>query len=138
MTAQVLDHVNLQTMRLAEMTAFYRDIIGLEDGDRPPFSFGGAWLWCGGRAAVHLVEIEQPIDPRDPKIEHFAFRCEGLKQFTERCRDHRVPYYVRVVPLLNIRQVNVFDPDGNKVEMQFADSDDPDTDLSPFMMQAPS
>ena len=43
-----------------------------------------------------------------------------------------------IVPMLKIRQVNVFDPDGNKVEMQFDENDDPDTDISPFMMAEPS
>ena len=52
-------------------------------------------------------------------------------------RENKVPYYVAIVPGLEIRQVNVFDPDGNKVEMQFEKTDDPDTDLSPFLMKEP-
>src|SRR3546814_9324164 len=72
-----LDHVNIRTANLAAMTNFYRDVLGLELGPRPSFGFGGAWLYCGNRAAVHFVE--QPKSPAggDPRIEHFAFRAEG-------------------------------------------------------------
>ena len=31
----------------------------LAPGPRPNFSFGGAWMYCGDRPAVHLVERER-------------------------------------------------------------------------------
>ncbi|MEZ5668782.1 MAG: VOC family protein [Alphaproteobacteria bacterium] len=138
MAAFALDHVNLQTARTDQMVAFYRDIVGLELGARPDFDVPGAWLYLGDLAAVHLVTLRAGLQPKEPQIEHFAFRCRGLKRFTALCREKRVPYYVAIVPGLDIRQVNVFDPDGNKVEMQFEATDDPDTDLSPHLMQAPA
>jgi len=49
-----LDHVNIRTDDLDASTAFYRDIIGLEVGPRPSFSFAGAWLYHDGQAVVHL------------------------------------------------------------------------------------
>ena len=77
-----LDHVNIRTARLAEMTAFYRDVLGLAPGNRPPFAFDGSWLYCGERAAVHLVEVPEPPEGRAPKIEHFAFQASGLTDFS--------------------------------------------------------
>jgi len=138
MTARALDHVNLRTARLAEMTAFYRDIIGLRVGDRPAFQFPGAWMWVDNHAAVHLVGLDGGLHPKEPQIEHFAFRCEDLEGFVKKCRDKGVAYYVAVVPGTGLRQVNVFDPDGNKVEMQFRPEDGPDVDLSPFRMAEPA
>jgi catechol 2,3-dioxygenase-like lactoylglutathione lyase family enzyme len=135
--ARGLDHVNLRTAKLPEMTAFYRDIIGLRVGDRPDFGFPGAWMWVDNHAAVHLVGMDAGLHPKEPQIEHFAFRCEGLETFMQKCRDKDVPYYVAVVPGTGLKQVNVFDPDGNKVEMQFRREDGPDADLSPFKMKAP-
>lgn len=134
MTARALDHVNIQTAKLDEMCAFYEDIIGLRLGDRPNFDFPGAWLWVDNHAAVHLVGLRSDLHPREPQIEHYAFRCEGLEAFTAKCRDKGVPYYVRTVPGSNLRQVNVFDPDGNKVEMQFRPDDGPNADLAAFGM----
>ncbi|MEQ9200078.1 MAG: VOC family protein, partial [Rhodospirillales bacterium] len=78
MAAHALDHVNLRTARLKEMTAFYRDIIGLKVGDRPDFNFPGAWMWLADHAAVHLVGFDDGFNTQEPQIEHFAFRCKGL------------------------------------------------------------
>lgn len=122
-----LDHVNIRTPNLEAMVRFYRDVLGLELGARPPFSFGGAWLYCGDKAAIHLVEIAPPTGtPSTParaaeaKIEHFAFRAEGLEQFIERLQAHAVEYRLAVVPKIELRQVHVNDPDGNHIEVSFA------------------
>src|SRR3546814_17296537 len=47
-----LDHVNLRTAELAAMQTFYSEVLGMSLGPRPPFSFDGAWLYCGGQATV--------------------------------------------------------------------------------------
>jgi catechol 2,3-dioxygenase-like lactoylglutathione lyase family enzyme len=125
-----LDHVNIRTGRLAELRRFYSEALGLEDGARPPFRFGGAWLYCGRQAAVHLVEIAKSPDGGTPRIEHFAFRASGLADFLARLRKLAVGYSISLVPGSNNRQVNVFDPDGNHIEIQFPASED--ADLSPF------
>ena len=51
MTMIDLDHVNIRTGNLAEMRRFYRDVLGLEDGERPSFRFDGAWLELDVRTA---------------------------------------------------------------------------------------
>ena len=52
-------------------------------GERPPFPFPGAWLYCGDEPVVHLVGVdEQPEKPgKLPQLEHFAFSAKGLKEF---------------------------------------------------------
>lgn len=137
MAATGLDHVNIRTGQLAALARFYEQIVGLKLGDRPAFGVPGAWLYLDGQAVVHLVAMNRDLNQIDPRIEHFAFRCRGLQTFLEQCRRHDIPYYVAIVPGLEIRQVNVFDPDRNKVEMQFSQDDSPDADLSPFRMSAP-
>ncbi len=125
-----LDHVNLRTSRLEEMVAFYRDVLGLEPGERPPFRFGGAWLYCGARAAIHLRGVATSPRVGEPRIEHFAFRAEGLADFLARLRDHGIEYRISIVPEREIRQVNVSDPDGNHIEIAFAANEE--ADLSDF------
>ena len=58
MKIKQLDHINLRTPALDRMVAFYCEVLGFEKGARPPFDFGGAWLYCGTQAAIHLVEID--------------------------------------------------------------------------------
>lgn len=115
-----LDHVNIRTTRLAEMTAFYTEALGLRPGARPDFGIDGAWLYCGDRAAVHLVAVGETPRGEKPKIEHFAFRATGLADFLTHLQAMDVAYRISIVPGLGLRQVNVHDPDGNHVEIAFA------------------
>jgi catechol 2,3-dioxygenase-like lactoylglutathione lyase family enzyme len=121
MSLSRLDHVNLRTADLAAMQAFYTEVLGMSLGLRPPFSFGGAWLYCGGQATVHLVEVARPPAPEgELRLEHFAFAAEGLADFLARLKRHGVAYRIGVVPDFGIVQVNVHDPDGNHIHVDFA------------------
>ena len=37
-----IDHLFMRTIRPDETYRFYGEVLGLEDGHRPPFNFGGA------------------------------------------------------------------------------------------------
>jgi catechol 2,3-dioxygenase-like lactoylglutathione lyase family enzyme len=113
------DHVNIRTANLQNMLAFYRDVLGLKSGNRPPFPFGGAWMYCGDQPIVHLVEVKTPPSGESPRLEHFALRSEGLADFLVHLREHRIPYEIGVVPGWEMRQVNFFDPDGNHIHIDF-------------------
>ncbi len=113
-----LDHVNIRTARLAGMTTFYAEVLSLRPGPRPPFEFDGAWLYCGGQAVVHLVAVARGPQGLDPRIEHFAFRA-GLRR-------GGIAYRISVVPELALRQVNIFDPDVNQIEIAFGAEEDAD------------
>jgi len=127
-----LDHVNLRTAKLLEMIDFYRDVLGVAVGDRPPFDFGGAWLYCGSQAVVHLVEVKEQIPPQYPRLEHFALQAQGLEQFLNHLRTHRIAYRIGIVPEWNIRQVNIHDPDGNHLHIDFAADEQADcSDYTP-------
>ena len=116
-----LDHVNIRTARSPDLVRFYREVLGLEVGPRPPFSFDGTWLYCGTKAAIHLVEIETPAgDGGSSGIEHFAFTASGLEAFLKRLHAAGIAYDLRTVPAWGIRQVHLRDPDGNHVEVAFA------------------
>jgi catechol 2,3-dioxygenase-like lactoylglutathione lyase family enzyme len=115
-----LDHVNLRTASLEVLRAFYVDVLGLRVGARPGFSFGGAWLYCGDVPVVHLVEVEHAAQsPGDLRLEHFAFRAHGLADLLERLSAHRVPMSLGFVRDFGICQVNVRDPDGTHIHIDF-------------------
>ena len=108
------------------MTSFYSNILGLRPGARPPFRFGGAWLYCGERAAVHLVEVPKAPNAGEPRIEHFAFQAVALSEFLAHLRERDVAYRISIVPGLELRQVNIHDPDGNHIEIAFAAEEEAD------------
>ncbi|HEY9539422.1 MAG TPA: VOC family protein [Kiloniellaceae bacterium] len=116
-----LDHVNLRTAELAAMQTFYSEVLGMSLGPRPPFSFDGAWLYCGGQATVHLVEVpRRPAPEGELRLEHFAFAAEGLAEFLALLRRRGLPYRIGVLPALGTVQVNLHDPDGNHIHVDFA------------------
>lgn len=126
MPLTALDHVNIRTARLEELCAFYCEVLGLARGPRPPFPFAGAWLYCGGRPCVHLVVV--PADASglagdragEPPLSHFAFTATGMDEVLERLRRAGIQYAVAAQPGSNVNQVNLVDPDGNALHIDFA------------------
>ena len=118
-----LDHVNIRTNRLNTLIVFYEEVVGLRSGPRPPFSVGGAWLYCGERAALHLVETEITHEAVEPRLEHFAFMASGLKDYRGHLEKHGVFYELSVIPEWEIRQLHFRDPDGNHIEVSFSPSE---------------
>jgi catechol 2,3-dioxygenase-like lactoylglutathione lyase family enzyme len=116
---QSLDHVNVRTNRLEEMIAWYRDVLGMAEGPRPGFSFGGAWMYCCGKPIVHLVEVKEEPAAIAPKIEHFAIGGSDLEGFLASLEAAGVAYEVGRPPGFPIIQVNVHDPDKNHIHVDF-------------------
>lgn len=114
------DHVNIRTANLEAMIAWYGEILGLHAGKRPPFAFPGAWLYLGDRAVVHLVGRPDAPEPSDDlSLEHFAFRAEGMSEFTARLEDKGIAHSIDPVPGIAVTQVNLHDPDGNHIHVDF-------------------
>ena len=120
-----LDHVNIRTARVDLLTEWYSHVLGLTSGPRPPFPFGGAWLYVGDTAAVHLIEVDAAEADAAPagstvRLEHFAFRAEGLATFLERLEQLDIAHRLGRVPEFGIVQVNLWDPDGNHLHVDFS------------------
>ena len=116
-----LDHVNLRTPHLERTTRFYCDVLGMTTGPRPAFSFNGAWLYCGDRPVLHLVEIaDLPRPSGELRLEHFAFTGRGLGELVERLRALGIEHRVALLPTYGTRQVSLRDPDGNRLHVDFS------------------
>jgi catechol 2,3-dioxygenase-like lactoylglutathione lyase family enzyme len=115
-----LDHINVNTAQLDVLRAWYSEVLGMTPGPRPNFSFGGAWMYCGGLPAVHLVERAhlEPVSG-DLKLQHFAFAAEDLAGFLQRLKALAVPYRVGIVDDFELCQINLTDPDGNHLHIDF-------------------
>ena len=118
-----LDHVTLSTNDLDRSVAFYRDLLGLVQGERPPFGFPGAWLYCDGRPVIHLIGGRGHAGTGSGPVDHVAFRASGLVETIARLRRLGAAYDERLVPGQGLRQVFLRDPDGVKVELNFAASE---------------
>lgn len=114
-----LDHVNLRTAQLDTMRGWYVDVLGLVDGPRPDFPFDGAWLYAGDVAVIHLVDVPETAHHEQLKLEHFAFAATDYSGFMAQMEKHGVKTDVRDVPGTTITQVNIWDPDGNHIHVDF-------------------
>lgn len=118
-----LDHVNIRTTQLDTMIDWYIDILGMRNGDRPDFPFPGAWMYAGKAAVVHLVGIEgEPVTGSevDLKLEHFAFSATGLHKFEAKLCKKNIQYRRVEIPSINLVQINLWDPDGNHIHVDFS------------------
>lgn len=122
-----LDHVNIRTADVAGLTAFYGRVLGLVAGRRPPFPFPGAWLYAGERAVIHLVGTasppEAPLQGSKLRLEHFALRAQGLKAFLAHLEREGVAAQVATLPDGSAVQVNIWDPEGNHLHVDFLPGD---------------
>lgn len=120
MPITAFDHVNVRTTKLDEMITWYGDVLGFYAGPRPDFPFPGAWLYMGDHALVHLVAVDNDLaEPENVSLEHFALRATGLKEFLAKLERQSIVARVSNVPGLPIVQVNIFDPEGNHIHVDF-------------------
>jgi catechol 2,3-dioxygenase-like lactoylglutathione lyase family enzyme len=116
-----LDHVNVRTRNLEKMVDWYRRVLDMETGPRPSFSFPGAWLYVGGKPIVHLVGVDRalPAHQDDLRLEHFAISGTGLTELLDQLKQNDIKYKMNKLPDFPIVQVNVWDPDGNHIHIDF-------------------
>jgi catechol 2,3-dioxygenase-like lactoylglutathione lyase family enzyme len=90
MDIRTLHHISLPVADLERSRRFYRDILGLEEIERPPFPFPGAWFRLGDRE-LHLIGGEgvapSPAQGADPRQLHFAIRVTSFRGALERLRN---------------------------------------------------
>jgi glyoxylase I family protein len=115
-----LHHISLNVTDLDRSVAFYRDVVGLQPMERPPFDFSGAWFAVGETGQqLHLIVYQGEtlrqggIQSRDG---HFAVRVSSFKEtrlWLERCG---VPYDARPRAKAGFPQIYILDPDRNIIE----------------------
>ena len=123
MAATGMEHFTILTADLDSTVAFYADLLGLEIGPRPPFDFPGAWLYCGGRAVLHVVAGRALPEPRTGIIDHMAFAATDLAQTVERLKARGIGYDLRRLVGNGLWQMFFLDPNGAKVELDFPASE---------------
>ncbi len=124
-----LHHFNIRAAHaeLLVLCDFYRNVIGLTLGPRPPFRSAGFWLYAEGVPILHLTvasasESLPEVSDRRSAADHIAFRCSDLEATVTRLREHGIAHSVDRVPLVNEVQIFCRDPSGVGVELNFPDS----------------
>jgi catechol 2,3-dioxygenase-like lactoylglutathione lyase family enzyme len=118
---QSLDHVNVRTNNLAAMIAWYRDVLGMEDGSATRLlASAGPGCTADGKPIVHLVEVKEEPAAIAPKIEHFAIGGSDLEGFLSASRGCRMwPTKSAARPIFRSSRSTCHDPDKNHIHIDF-------------------
>ena len=126
MGLQFIDHytIKARTEDLPQVVKFYEEVLGLHDGERPPFDFPGNWLYADGKPVVHLVGTrhDEPLAkgvPESGRLDHISFRCTGFSKMREYLVEKRFNFEEAAVPSSPIYQLFVRDPAGILVELTY-------------------
>jgi glyoxylase I family protein len=131
MRIETIHHVSLTVTDLDRSKQFYREILALDEIERPGFPFPGAWFQVGGNQQLHLIlhsgatfRGDKGIDTRDG---HFAVRVASYRStveflqsngYREDVPDHD-PMKMRTNPqaVAGFPQIYILDPDRHVIEI---------------------
>ena len=120
MAVQGMEHFTVLAEDLEATRQFYGDILGLEEGYRPPLGFPGAWLYVGGRAVLHVIAGRALPVERAGVLDHMAFAAKDLPGTLAKLKQRGVKYDLRRQNDTRVWQLFFHDPSGAKVELDFS------------------
>ena len=119
-----LQHVSVATggSDLGELVAFYRDVLGLPDVERPDIpGLDGHWFGVADQQ-LHLVDAQPLPGGIDPTGPHWCVEVDDLDaavaELDARGVEHLEATQRRPGTGEEVRQVWIADPAGNTVELQ--------------------
>ncbi len=134
MTISHLDHFLIQTADVGRTCDWYVNALGLRIGPSPDFGFPVKWLYVGERDVLHICQGGSDVTENRKRylgqqsealhgsgvIDHVAFRCTGLAETIAHLRRAGVEFRERQVDDQALYQLFLLDPNGVKVELNFA------------------
>jgi catechol 2,3-dioxygenase-like lactoylglutathione lyase family enzyme len=123
-----LHHVSLPVTNLERSRAFYRDVLGLREIERPEFAFAGVWFGVGNRQ-LHLIVHDKPtlrtrgVDSHDV---HFALRVKSYRDtvaflqsqgYSSNASDESKRLRENPVGKAGFPQAFILDPDRHVIEL---------------------
>jgi catechol 2,3-dioxygenase-like lactoylglutathione lyase family enzyme len=121
-----MNHFTIIARDLEETRQFYRDVIGLAEGFRPDLGFPGAWFYVADKWVLHVVAGRAVPEPPAGVIDHMAFSATGLAATQAKLKSHGCDYRLIQQPGTRVWQIFLHDPNGAKVELDFAPEEGPD------------
>ncbi len=129
-----LEHFLIQSADIEATKDWYVRVLGLSEGPHPDFGVRVHWLYLGGRDVLHVAEGGPGMSDRRLRylgqeseatqgsgvIDHVAFRATGLAEMIAHLERLGIAFKERQVDAQGLYQLFLFDPNGVKVELNFA------------------
>lgn len=130
MRVNALDHVNIQTLKLKETVAFYREVLGLEARDPPPPLDPELVQWmydCHARAIFHLTtpgsimgdDRKRELPRETGPVHHVALNCTGHDEMVAHLQSLGLDYRLNHAVVIDLKQIFVRDPNGVLLELNY-------------------
>lgn len=132
-----IEHFLLQTTDMEKTREWYTRVLGMRVGPSPDFKFPVFWLYLGDKDVVHVTEggknvsenrkqyVGQQSDALEGTgvVDHIAFRATGLREMIAHLRSLKIDFKQRQVDDQGLYQLFLFDPNGVKVELNYANAE---------------
>ncbi len=132
-----LEHFLIQTADLAATRDWYVQTLGFREGPHPDFKFPVVWLYLGEQDVIHLTQGGKQVSENRKQylgqqseatqgsgvIDHMAFRSTGLRDMMQHLKDLGVPFRTRQVDDQGLYQLFLLDPNGVKIELNYANAE---------------
>jgi catechol 2,3-dioxygenase-like lactoylglutathione lyase family enzyme len=129
-----LEHFLVQSTDPDATKEWYVRVLGLREGPHPDFGVLVHWLYIGERDVLHIAQggsnvsavrkrylgQESEATQGSGVIDHVAFRATGLDEMIVHLQRLGVAFKERQVDAQGLYQLFLFDPNGVKVELNFA------------------
>lgn len=114
-----MNHFTVLAENLDATKDFYMNILGLEEGYRPPLGFPGAWLYSNNQAVLHIIAGRALPENRAGVLDHMAFSATDLTATVSKLKARDLEYVLRRQQESGTWQLFCHDPSGAKVELDF-------------------
>jgi catechol 2,3-dioxygenase-like lactoylglutathione lyase family enzyme len=125
MAVSGMNHFTILTDDVERTVRFYGDLMGLKAGSRPSLNFPGAWLYAGDHPILHVIGGRPKSELKPGVIDHMAFTGHDLSATLAMLEREKVEHVCRQQVGSGVWQVFFHDPNGAKVELDFAADERP-------------
>ena len=129
-----IEHFLLQTADMEGTRKWYVEVLGMRVGPSPDFKFPVFWMYLGDKDVVHVTEGGKGVSENRRKyvgqqsdavsgtgvVDHIAFRATGLRDMIAHLTKLGIDFKQRRVDDQGLYQLFLFDPNGVKVELNYA------------------
>ena len=118
-----INHIQLVAEKdlVIQLKDFYCNVVGLTEGSRPPFERFGFWLYIGDKDVLHLITPKEGVgrSPQKSSFDHIAFKTDNYEDILKKLASLHIPFEEKPIPGMSAHQIFLYDPAGNRVELNF-------------------
>jgi catechol 2,3-dioxygenase-like lactoylglutathione lyase family enzyme len=140
MALAFMEHFLIQSADIEATKNWWVNVLGMRVGPSPDFKFPVYWLYVGDRDVLHLTQGGANVSANRMKylgqssqdtqgsgvVDHIGFRAHGLEETIAHLNTLGIKFTERQVDDQGLYQLFLFDPNGIKVELNFAASESKD------------